>query len=266
VCRPKRRTRTRPKLHPATDSMRCNAGADALETVTFMSTFPAAGVMRIRAITLDLDDTLWPIEPVMLRAEQRLDAWLREHCPPVADAYPIPAMRALRDQVAAANPDLAHDFTSQRLLCLRSALTPLGYGETHVEQAFAEFYGDALPALERLAARFPLVSLSNGNADLERIGIARFFRFSISSRKFGKAKPAAEIFHAACAGLDLRPDEVLHVGDDPLTDVIGASQAGLRSAWLNRKGEAWTHAVSPDLTIRDLDELARALEAVASAA
>ena len=80
--------------------------------------------MRVRAITLDLDDTLWPIEPVMLRAEQRLDAWLRAHCPPVADQYPIAAMRALRDEVAAANPDLAHDFTTQRLLCLRSALVP----------------------------------------------------------------------------------------------------------------------------------------------
>jgi putative hydrolase of the HAD superfamily len=219
--------------------------------------------MRVRAITLDLDDTLWPIEPVMLRAEQRLDAWLRAHCPPVAEQYPIAAMRALRDEVAAANPDLAHDFTTQRLLCLRSALTPHGYGEPHVEKAFAEFYGarnevecygDALPALERLAARFPLVSLSNGNADLERIGIARFFRFSISSRNFGKA------------GLDLPPGEVLHVGDDPLTDVVGASQAGMRSAWLNRKGEAWTHAVAPDLTIRDLTELAHTLEAAASAA
>jgi FMN hydrolase / 5-amino-6-(5-phospho-D-ribitylamino)uracil phosphatase len=225
--------------------------------------------MRIRAITLDLDDTLWPIEPVMLRAEQRLDAWLRAHCPPVADRYPIAAMRALRDQVAAANPELGHDFTSQRLLTLRAALTPHGYGEAHVEQAFAEFYGarnevecysDALPALERLAARYPLVSLSNGNADLERIGIARFFRFSISSRNFGKAKPAAEIFHAACAGLDLRPEHVLHVGDDPLTDVVGASQAGLRSAWLNRNGAQWAHPTSPDLTIHDLKELAHILD------
>jgi len=225
--------------------------------------------MRVRAITLDLDDTLWPIEPVMLRAEQRLDAWLRAHCPPVADRYPIAAMRALRDEVAAANPDLAHDFTTQRLLCLRSALVPHGYGETHVEQAFAEFYGarnevecygDALPALERLAARFPLVSLSNGNADLERIGIARFFRFSISSRNFGKAKPAAEIFHAACAGLDLPPSEVLHVGDDPLTDVVGASAAGLRSAWINRRGLDWQHPTAPDLIVRDLDELARVLD------
>ncbi len=225
--------------------------------------------MRIRAITIDLDDTLWPIGPVMLRAEERLDAWLRTHCPPVAAAYPIAAMRALRDRVAGENPDLAHDFTSQRLLCLRAAMQPHGYGEQHVDAAFAEFYAarnevecysDALPALERMAARYPLVSLSNGNADLERIGLARFFHFSISSRSFGKAKPAAEIFHAACAGLDLPPSEVLHIGDDPALDVLGALAAGLRSAWLNRSGAAWDHAVRPDLVARDLRELAAMLD------
>jgi len=224
--------------------------------------------MRIRALTLDLDDTLWPIEPVMQRAEQRLDAWLQAHCPPVADAFPIAAMRLLRDRVAAENPQLAHDFTSQRLLCLRAAMQPHGYDDQHVDAAFAEFYaarnevecyGDALPALERLAARFPLVSLSNGNADLERIGLARFFHFSISSRSFGKAKPAVEIFHAACAGLDLPPDEVLHIGDDPELDVLGANAAGMRSAWLNRSGAAWTHVVKPDVVARDLAELATLL-------
>ena len=183
-------------------------------------------------------------------------------------------MRVLRDRVAADHPHLAHDFTTQRMLCLRAALTPHGFGETHVEAAFAEFYAarnevecysDALPALERLAARFPLVSLSNGNADLAKIGLDRFFHFSISSRAFGKAKPAAEIFHAACAGLGLPPHEVLHVGDDPLIDVVGASEAGLRSAWINRAGADWNHATAPDLIVRDLDELARRLEPASAA-
>src|SRR5262249_29325090 len=179
--------------------------------------------MRIRAITLDLDDTLWPIEPVMLRAEQRLDDWLKTHCPRAAQTHPIPAMRALRDRVAQDNPGLAHDFSALRRLSLRAALLPHGYAEAHVDDAYATFYAarnevecyaDALPALARLAARFPLVSLTNGNADLERIGLAHFFRFSISSRDVGVAKPAPEIFHAACARLDLAPADVLHVGDD----------------------------------------------------
>jgi putative hydrolase of the HAD superfamily len=227
--------------------------------------------MQIAAITLDLDDTLWPIEPVMRRAEQRLDDWLKTHCPRAAAAYPIAAMRALRDRVAQENPHLAHDFSAQRRLSLHTALTHHGYTEQHVEGAYSEFYAarnevecyaDALPALARLAARFPLVSLSNGNADIERIGLAHFFRHAISSRDCGIAKPAPQIFHLACARLGLAPQQVLHVGDDPELDVGGARAAGLRTAWINRAGVRWTHPERPDLALRDLAELADALEAV----
>src|SRR3546814_333752 len=60
------------------------------------------------AITLDLDDTIWPIAPVMVRAEQVLDAWLREHAPNTAARWTLEARLALRDEVAAGNPHLAH--------------------------------------------------------------------------------------------------------------------------------------------------------------
>lgn len=225
--------------------------------------------MAIRAITLDLDDTLWPIEPAMLRAEQALDAWLRRHCPRTAAAFPIAAMRALRDRVAGEHPHLSHDFTAQRRLSLRAALLPHGYDEGHVDAAFTafyaarnevEYYPDVLPALARLAARYPLVSVSNGNADLERIGLRHFFHGSISARECGVAKPAARIFHAACEQLGLPPHAVLHVGDDPELDVAGAGAAGLRSAWVNRGGAPWEHAHEPDLHVSDLGELADMLE------
>jgi 2-haloalkanoic acid dehalogenase type II len=219
----------------------------------------------IQAITLDLDDTLWPIEPVMLRAERRLDDWLRTHCPRAAEAYSISAMRALRDRIARENPHLSHDFSAQRRLSLHTALSEHGYADAHVEGAYTEFYAarnevecyaDVLPALARLAARFPLVSLTNGNADIERIGIAHLFRFSISSRDCGVAKPAPEIFHAACDRLGLAPSAVLHVGDDPDLDVAGARAAGLRTAWVNRTSADWSHPQRPDLIIQDLAVLA----------
>ncbi|WP_395643155.1 HAD family hydrolase [Rudaea sp.] len=229
--------------------------------------------MRIHAITFDLDDTLWPIAPVMLRAEQHLDAWLRAHCPRTAAAYPIEAMRALRDRVAGENPHITHDFSAQRRLSLREALLPHGYADDHVDAAFAAFYAernriecyaDALPALDQLRARYPLAAITNGNADLEAIGLAPYFRFSLRAGAFGAAKPAAEIFHAACAQLGLAADEVLHVGDDPELDVIGAHRAGLRSVWLHRGSTTWTEAsaqseVHPDLIVRDLGELVAAL-------
>lgn len=231
--------------------------------------------LDIAAITLDLDDTLWPIAPVIVRAEERLDAWLKVHCPRTAAAYPIAAMRDLRERVAAENPHLSHDFTAQRCLSLRHALVPYGYGETQVEAAFAEYhaarnevecYADALPALERLAARYPLVSLSNGNADLRRIGLDHFFRFSISARDCGVGKPSPAIFHAACAGLNLPVQAVLHVGDDVELDVAGAHAAGMRSAWVNRNGAPWTGAAPPHISVRTLHELAdRLLRPIAEA-
>ena len=236
--------------------------------------------MRIRAITFDLDDTLWPIAPAMLLAEQHLHDWLQAHCPLSAAAFPIEAMRALRDRVAADHPHLAHDFSAQRRLSLRAALLPHGYEEAHVEQAFGAFYAgrnrvecyaDSLPALERLAARFPLAAITNGNADLDAIGLSRYFRFSLRASDFGEAKPAPAIFHAACAKLGLSPSEVLHVGDDPALDVVGAHQAGLHSAWLNRNGVAWASLpeaaeARADFVVRDLAELADQIETFAASA
>ncbi|MBS0569804.1 MAG: HAD-IA family hydrolase [Proteobacteria bacterium] len=232
--------------------------------------------MDIAAITLDLDNTLWPIEPVIARAEERLDAWLKIHCPRAAAAYPVTAMRELRERVAAENPRLAHDFTAQRRLSLQHALLPNGYTQSHVDAAFDEFhaarnevecYADTVPALERLAARFPLVSLSNGNADLCRIGLDRFFRFSISARECGAGKPAPAIFQAACEGLRLSARAVLHVGDDAELDVAGAHAAGLPSAWVNRHGLTWTGAVPPHIVVRNLNELAdRLLQPIADSA
>jgi putative hydrolase of the HAD superfamily len=221
--------------------------------------------VQILAISLDLDDTLWPVEPAILQAERCLDEWLREHHPHVASKWPIVAMRELRDTISRERLDLAHDFTAQRLLTLERAFAACGFGNEHVDAAFdiyydarnrVDFYADTLPALATLSARLPLISVSNGNADLSRMGLRHHFRDCISARDLGVAKPAAAIFHAACERLGVPGECVLHVGDDPLLDVAGARGAGLRSAWLNRSGGAWSDGPAPDLEIRDLGELA----------
>ena len=221
--------------------------------------------MRILAISLDLDDTLWPVEPAIRNAEQRLDAWLRAEHPAVAQRFPVAEMRKLRDAIERERPDLAHDFTAQRILTIERAFAVCGLGDAHVADAFevyyaarnaVECYADTLPALAALSARLPIVSLSNGNADLERIGLRHHFRHCVSAREVGYAKPHARIFEATCDKLGIAPRHALHVGDDPHLDVGGAREAGLRTAWLNRGGAAWSHGPSPDLTIADLNELA----------
>lgn len=229
----------------------------------------------IRAITLDLDDTLWPIEPVMLRAESALDSWLRDNCPEVAAAWPVEAMRELRQRVFAENPHLAHDFTATRKLSLALAFEPFARGEDWVERAFEVFYAsrnavelypEALDAVRELAARWPLASVSNGNADLHRIGLGEYFVAMVTSRAVGAAKPDPAIFRRAAMHLEVPPEEIAHVGDDPLLDVAGAKRVGMLAVWLNRHGADWPLAdLRPDLEIHTLAELAPALDALREA-
>lgn len=65
------------------------------------------------------------------------------------------------------------------------------------------------------------MSLTNGNADLQRVGLHGHFSHHVAAREVGVAKPDPAIFHHACARLGLAPSQVLHVGDDPLLDVQG---------------------------------------------
>lgn len=224
----------------------------------------------IRAISFDLDDTLWPIWPVIERAEAALHAYLDAHCPRTAAAYPLPRMRALREQVAHEHPHLAHDFTAQRLICLERALTEGGEDLAHAQPAFealylernrVDFYDDALPALDALDGRFLLASLTNGNANLNHIGIDRRFVVRVAAREVGVAKPERAIFEHTVQALGVAPVEVLHVGDDPWLDVDGAARAGLRTCWVNRHGIAWPEALPPpDLEVATLDALVAAFD------
>lgn len=207
----------------------------------------------IRALTLDLDDTLWPVLPTIVRAEAALQRWLAVHAPAVGERFDLAAMRAMREAVARERCDLAHDLGAARRETIRRLLAAVGEDEALAAPAFevffaerqqVEFYADALPALERLAARWPLLGLSNGNADLQRIGIGQRFIGSVNAREAGVGKPDRRIFVLACERLRCAPHEVLHVGDDLVLDVRGAIGAGLQAAWL-RRGATSRDAAAP---------------------
>jgi FMN hydrolase / 5-amino-6-(5-phospho-D-ribitylamino)uracil phosphatase len=232
--------------------------------VTPLPSFP------VRAITLDLDDTLWPFAPIGARIEQVLHDWLLQHSPRTAARFPIAAMRQLREEVFAAHPHLVHDLSQMRRLTLHRALRDSGADQALVEPAFAVFYAarnqvecypDSIAALQRIAARVPVAALSNGNADLATIGLAPHFAFQLSAREHGAAKPDPGIFHAACARLGLPCAQVLHVGDHIEMDVLGAMQAGLRGCWINREAQAWHPPTPPDLHFDTLTGLADWLDA-----
>ncbi|MBX3588008.1 MAG: HAD family hydrolase [Ramlibacter sp.] len=222
-------------------------------------------ISKIKAISLDLDDTLWPILPTIERAEKALHDWLSENAPMSAALFSSPvALREIRDYMGANRPDLKHDLSAVRRESIRLALYRAGENPLLADQAFEVFFAerqrvdlfdDVLPALEFLAARYPLVSLSNGNADVHRVGLGAYFRAAITAREFGVGKPDPRIFHAAAGAVDLTPQDVLHVGDDVTLDALGALNAGMQAAWVNRSDHLWPHETQPQLTLTNLTEL-----------
>lgn len=224
---------------------------------------------RIKAVSLDLDDTLWPVWPTITRAEQALHEWLVRNAPPTAAKYASPqALREIRDAVGRQRPDLAHDLTALRRESIRLALSSAGDDPQLAGPAFevfiaerhnVSFYPDALPALQFLAARYPLVSVTNGNAELSRVGLAPLFVASIAALEVGVSKPDPRIFLAAAQAVGVQPHEVLHVGDDAVTDVLGACEVGMQAVWINRERAAWPHAHKPHLEVADLGGLVEAL-------
>ena len=122
-----------------------------------------------------------------------------------------------------------------------------------------DLYADSAGALARLAAHFPLLALTNGNADVHLVGIGHFFTGSVGAHTVGLPKPHKAIFDAAANALGCRHEEVLHVGDDAQLDVLAALDAGMQSVWVNRSGADWQHQRRPHLAVASLDVLCVAL-------
>ena len=228
-------------------------------------------IKKIKAITLDLDDTLWPVWPAIERAEVALNHWLARHAPRTAALFSDSAVRDdIRRHVLHTRPDFKHNMSGVRREAIRLALDRAGENPLLAEQAFdvffaarnqVELYDDALLALEFLSAQFPVVALSNGNADIQRIGLAKYFKASINAQKFGAGKPDPRIFEAAASLANVCAEDVLHIGDDAELDVLGALNAGMQAAWLNREDKPWTYAQSPHITVSNLSELCDCLKA-----
>ena len=225
---------------------------------------------KIKAISFDLDDTLWPVWPTIQRAEQALIDWLNQHAPATAALSSAPEVKqAVRTEINQRHAAQAHDLSFLRREAIREMLRRSGDPSHLAEPAFEVFfaarqqvdlYPQATEVLQRLSARYPLLAVSNGNADVVRVGLGAYFSGSVSARDAGVAKPDPRIFHAAAAHLGCAPQQVLHVGDDHAADVVGAAQAGMQAVWL-RHATASEPAHSPHahLVVDDLRHLCEAL-------
>ena len=216
-------------------------------------------------MSFDLDDTLWPVGPVIAAAESALLSWLRERYPLTLSGHDSESLRALRAGVAQRFPERGHDLTFLRHRTLKDLFGAAGHAESLADEALevffsarnrVEFYDDVRPALNRLRSRYRLFAVSNGNADLQRCGIGDLFAGHVTASAAGAAKPDARIYAALLKMAGVGAARVLHIGDDPLADVVGATQAGMQAVWLNRDGREWPKSLAaPPRTVSTLAEI-----------
>lgn len=224
----------------------------------------------VAAVTFDLDFTLWDITGVIGHAEQVCHGLLEQRYPAVAELYDVEAMRALRAQIAGSRPEIAHDVTELRRVGLRQAGLEAGLAgdrlEAMVDEAFDVFlearhavrlYDDAMPILQALHGRVPIGAVTNGNADVGRIGMGHYFDFALSAVELGAAKPSHLVFETVANRSGVPIEQIVHVGDDVHCDVYGAAQAGMQAVWLNRDGAEWPAEVPrvPHHPVTNLAEL-----------
>lgn len=229
----------------------------------------------VRAITFDLDYTLWDLTGVIELAEQRTDEWLRSHYPDVARHYDAGTLRELRQELVASQPDLAHNVTALRQASLRLAGSRCGYAgkslDALVDGAFEAFiqgrhevrlYPDTLPLLDWLGRHLPVGAITNGNADVERLSLSSRFDFTVSAMEIGASKPSHLVFEAAASRAGVEREAIVHVGDDCECDVVGAAEFGMQSVWIAPQDQEWPSelAVPNHERVYSLRELADLLK------
>lgn len=226
----------------------------------------------IRVISFDLDETLWPCEPVIQRAEQQLYEWLMRHAPEIPANYSIESMREHRLTFVREHPDIAHDLTQVRQGALQQLMDEYDYPDSLAAKATVLFrearnqvrpYPDVLPVLASLRTQYKLVSVTNGNAEIDKTPLFNCFHRSFTAAEAGAARPDPALFQAVLDWSGLPPDSVLHVGDELSRDVTPARLLGLRTAWMQRGHRQWQDADSDrgaaDMVVKDLHQLAATL-------
>jgi putative hydrolase of the HAD superfamily len=226
---------------------------------------------RFKLITFDLDDTLWHAKPIIDRAVQLWFEFLVQQFPRFGDRFDQSAIFQLRQQLEN-HDDYRHRVSALRVELARVALDQCGYSKAEAErgaqQAFKVFhdarhqvtlYDDVEATLAALARHYQLGVITNGNAQIERLGLAQHFAFALRAESINISKPDKRVFEHALQLGQATAAETVHVGDQPVDDVEGAQQAGIRTIWINRAQLPWAGAIPPDAEVHDIDSVIAAI-------
>lgn len=219
----------------------------------------------IKVLSFDLDDTLWPCLPTIERAEKLLYQWLSENVPVITQHYDINQLRDKRRTLIGQYPELAHDLSQLRIKSFEVLKQEFSLSDDWISPAFGLFYqarqkvtlfDDVVPVLDVLKNNYQMVSVTNGNADTVETGVDHWFDFALNSAAVGKMKSEPEIYHQVQQLTNSESQQMMHIGDHPLQDIVGAKLAGVFAVWLNRQNKPWPlEQCQPDAVIQNLHEL-----------
>jgi len=239
---------------------------------------------KIKAISFDLDDTLYSNRPVMLAINKKMIAYFAQ-LPVLKNTISHQQLTRyeqglgarfwfqFRTQAISKQPNLVHDVVQVRLVSYRLGLLALGLDIDTAEQEaqaalnyFIKLRSDfTVPKashdlLTVLSNKYPLVAISNGNVDTKTLGIDHYFQhiYHAGDQTDGsllKQKPESDMFDKACAQLAIKPVELLHVGDCGRADIQGALMAGCQAAWLSYYDVGKPITVLPHIELTSLCQL-----------
>lgn len=199
----------------------------------------------IKAMTFDLDDTLYDNMPVIRKTTAESHAFLQSFHPNLRN-FSTADYQQVRDRLYQQEPDICHDVTEWRRRSVEAVMLDAGLSAAEAakgaEQAMAVFShwrskisvpDETHTTLAALAERMPLVAITNGNAEPHLFGLDHYFQFILRAGPDGRAKPFEDMYHLAAERLAIAPENILHVGDDLTTDVAGSLRCGLQACWIN---------------------------------
>jgi putative hydrolase of the HAD superfamily len=229
----------------------------------------------IQAISFDLDDTLYENTSIIVQAEKSLMVLMHQDYP-ITQSVDKLFWRKQQIKHLTLNPNLKNDMSYLRQLSIRSGLQELGLsGKTlaaATEHCYAHFYQQRSnfkinknihSLLTTLAEKLPLVAITNGNVNLQQIGLQDYFSACFKASIDMPMKPHSAMFDASQAFLKMPAETILHVGDNLLKDVKGGLQAGYQTAWyahdrqMNLNTEP-THLL-PHIQLNKLEQLLKLL-------
>jgi len=224
-----------------------------------------------KAISFDLDDTLYHNQPIMLATDLKMIDYFAKHLPNnKQDAYDYRYWFAYRTQVLKINPALKHDVGELRLQTYHLGIQALGFSVTQsmvmAKQALSYFVEQrsnfTVPEnihqlLSKLKKYWPLIAISNGNVDTKAIGLADYFDAIFHAGNGLKQKPDSDMFNRTCQQFDLQPRQLLHVGDCGTNDILGAKRFGCQTAWVSTYDIGEPLRQLPNIELIDVVELQR---------